>query len=155
MRMFEEQMTQSLLDFVEGKGYIPYVQIPLFVGSIDFVGINDSECIIIESKVNKWRKALKQALRYGYGAEKAYVALPRPTSRNVLKKHREKFVKCGIGLIEVAEVTQVLIDSKHRKPSSLFKQMILDEIEQRERKCRKRIVEFKGRTKIDRTLVSV
>ena len=144
--MFEERMSQKIISFIEREGYFPLVQIPHFMGSIDFVGINASECIIIESKISKWKDCLRQAIRYGYGAEKAYVALPAPLAAYVAKNFEKKFVKYGIGIIEVDENTiSILIECNYKSPSSVFKQMILTVAQTRLNKSRERVSEFTGR----------
>lgn len=142
--MFEEQMVERIMTFMEKEGYAAFPQIPLFLGKIDFVGINtDSECLVIESKVSNWKKALKQALRYGYGAEKAYVALPRRTAKNVERRHRTVFERYELGLIEVSEDANILISCKSKTPSSIFKQIILTEIQRRKTRSLRRIAKFK------------
>lgn len=146
--MFEEQMGDQIASFIKKKGYKVFPQIPLFLGKIDFVGINvDSECLIIESKVNKWKKALKQALKYGYGAERAYVALPTPTARNIERKHRKMFENYKIGLIEVSEEVNILISCKIKKPSLIFKEIILREARERGVRSHERVAKFKERWK--------
>mgnify|MGYP001243138479 CR=1 FL=1 len=60
--MYEEQLYQGIVSFIEKEGYASYVQIPIFSGKIDLVGVKNSECMVIESKRNHWKKALKQAL---------------------------------------------------------------------------------------------
>lgn len=154
--MFEEQMEEKILSFIRKEGYAAYPQIPMFLGKIDFVGVNEnSECLVIESKVKNWKKALKQALRYGYGAEKVYVALPTPTARNIEKKYREIFENYKIGLIEISKEVDVLISCKAKAPSVIFKQVILNKVEKRKVMSHQRIMKFKERFKNDWTLVSV
>jgi hypothetical protein len=143
--LFEEQMYESILSFIQKEGYLPFVQIPHLSGRIDFVGIKDSECLIIEGKVNKWKNGLKQALKYGYGAEEAYVALPDPIARNVAKRHGKTFEKYGVGIIEAAEAASIVLSCERRMPSPVFKQIILNEVQRR--KCGRddRVSMFKGR----------
>lgn len=129
--MYEEQLQQSVLSFVEREGYTFFVQIPHLMGSIDVVGIKGSECIVIETKVSKWKSALRQALGYGYGAEKSYIALPDPTAKNVLEKHREIFERYGIGIIEVSDSASIILASETKIPSPVFKQIILNQVHNR------------------------
>jgi len=139
-------MGDPIYSFIQEQGYSVYPQIPVFVGKADFVGINkDKECLIVESKVGKWEKALKQALRYGYGAEKAYIALPAPTASNVEKKYRKRFEDCEIGLIEVSEEVRVLIPCRIRTPSFIFKRLILSEVQKRATTSHEKISKFKER----------
>lgn len=145
--MFEELMCESVLSFIQKEGYLPFVQIPHLMGCIDFVGIRDSECLVIESKVNKWKDALKQALKYGYGAEETYVALPDPTAKNVASKHGKTFEKYGVGIIEVAEATSIVLVCERKMPSPVFKQIILNEVQRRKRGRDGRVSAFRGRLK--------
>jgi len=141
--MYEEQMAEAIISFIEEEGYTPLVQIPHLSGTIDFIGMNSNECIIIESKISKWKSALKQAVRYGYGAEKTFVALPTPTAEYVAKNFRQIFEKYGIGLIQVDENnTDVLIECKQNTPSPVFKKIITFEVEQRLEKSKDRIGKF-------------
>lgn len=147
--MFEEQMSQKVLSFIREEGYLPLVQVAFFIGYVDFVGIKQHECLVVESKVSKWKIALKQALRYGYGAEKAYVALPAPTASHVVNKHRDIFVKYGIGIVEVADIATILLECKRKNPSSVFKQIILNEAHERLKRSNERVSKLKRRLKDD------
>ena len=141
--MFEEQLSQGIISYIKNEGYTPFLEIPHFAGKIDFLGVNRSECIVIESKVSKWKDALKQAIRYGYGAEKAYVALPSPTAKYVAKNFKEKFEFYGIGLIEANEnCAVVLIESKHKEASPIFKQILIDQAKNRLQKSQSRVGQF-------------
>jgi hypothetical protein len=145
MTLFEEQMYQGILSFMEKEGYWPFVQVPLLAGNIDFVGIRDSECLVIESKVDKWKSGLKQALAYGYGAEKAYVALPAPTAKYVACNFGAMFEKYSVGIIEVSDKVNVILDCEGRTPSNVFKQLIFAGVEERKRKRDYRLSEFRER----------
>ena len=141
-------MGDKIISFIQKEGYMVFPQIPLFLGKIDFVGINrNSECLVVESKVKKWKKALKQALRYGSGAEKAYVALPAPTARNVERKHRKVFENYEIGLMEVSGEVNIIIPCETKMPFSIFKEIILREVQEREVRSHERISRFKERYK--------
>jgi len=140
-------MGDKIIAFIEREGYEYFVQVPLFLGRIDFVGVRNSECLVIEGKVKDWKKAVAQALRYGYGAERTYVALPEPTARNTAKKHKVAFEKYGIGLIRVSERANVIIECEPKSPSFVFKQIILREVETRRNKSRERIGKLKDRCK--------
>ena len=136
---YEEIMEDKILKFIEDEGYFPYVQIPFSLGKIDFVGINDNECIIIETKIKNWKKALKQTILYGYGVEKAYIALPNPTASYVQNKYYDLLMKYDIGLIEVTNSAKILIQSKNKEPSKIFKNIILKEIFERKKRSNLRI----------------
>jgi hypothetical protein len=133
---------------MQNEGYTPFLEIPHFEGKIDFLGINSSECLVIEAKVNKWNKALKQAIRYGYGAEKAFVALPAITAKNVSKNYAQLFQAYGIGLIAIGEEdTKILIECKIKKPSGVFKKILIEQAQQRMQSSKNRVTEFVTRFK--------
>lgn len=50
-----------------------------------------------ELKISDWRKALKQAFRYSYFADRAIVVVP-PTAGRVARRHVDGFRRLGIGL---------------------------------------------------------
>ena len=146
--MLEEQMGDQIISFIEDLGFRPYVQIPFFYGRIDFVGIKNDECMVIESKVKKWRDALSQVLRYGYGADSSYIALPSNTAKYVYNNHRDVFIKYGIGLIEVGYIANILIPSINNNYSHVYKKIILNEIKMREDKSSDRLNIFKEKYKL-------
>lgn len=143
--MFEEQMYQGILSFIARQGYTSFVQVPLFAGKIDFVGVKDYECLVIESKIAHWKKALKQALKYGHGAERVFVALPSPTSKYVAKTYKDTFEGYGVGIIDVSVDANVILDCAVKTPSMPFKQLILNEIEQRKLRSQNRVCSLKER----------
>ena len=145
--MYEEQLYQGIVSFIEKEGYASYVQIPIFSGKIDFVGVKNSECMVIESKINHWKKALKQALKYGHGAERVFVALPSPTSKYVMENYKQTFEGYGVGIIDVSADTSIILDCMTKQPSTAFKRMILDEVEYRKIKSQNRVFKFKERLK--------
>lgn len=152
--MFEEQLSQTVISLIQNQGYTPFLQIPHFDGKIDFLGVNSSECIVIETKVSKWNKALKQAIRYGYGAERVFVALPEQTAQYVLDNFREKFESYGVGLISVTnDQAFILLESKYKSPSTIFKRLLLVQAQNRLLSSQKRVAEFIARFKDDRPLV--
>ena len=147
-RLFEEQLGQNIIAFMEKAGYTPFVEVPHFSGKIDFLGVNSNECIIIESKISKWKCALKQAIRYGYGADKAYVALPPPTALYVAINFKDQFRQYNIGLMEVGENhTNILIDSKRKSPSPVFKKILLCQANNRLKRSQKRVTKLVKRFK--------
>ena len=147
--MFEEQLSQGIISYIKSEGYTPLLEIPHFAGKIDFLGVNPSGCIVIESKVSKWKDALKQPITYGYGAEKAYVALPSPTAGYVAKNFKEKFELYGIGLIEANEnYAVVLIECKQKNASPIFKQILIDQAKERLQNSQNRVTKFIKRFKM-------
>lgn len=140
--MYEVIMEDTIISYLEYHGYTPYVQIPFSLGKIDFVGIKDNECIVIETKINNWKKGLKQTINYGYGAEKAYVATPLKTANYIVKNHSYLFKKYDIGLLGISKKVDIIIECNNRTPSQLFKNLILKKITKRHEKSKLRIEKF-------------
>jgi len=151
--MYEEMMNDKIITFIENNGYKSYVQIPISLGKVDFVGINNDECIIVESKVHNWKKALKQVIIYGYGAEKSYIAIPNPTAEYIKKKHDIILKKYGIGLIKVDNEAVEIIPCIKKNPSDMFKNIILKEIYKRDKESKKRISNLMEKYNNGRTMV--
>lgn len=80
------------------ENYTIASEVPLGPKRIDIVALKDEKIIAIEVKVNKWKKALRQAMNYQLGADESYVALPLKYSKPV---NKDFFQKVGVGLITV------------------------------------------------------
>jgi len=56
-----------------------HLEVPYMSRCIDMVLIkNNDDIITIEFKLTNWKKALKQAETHKYGANKAYICMPKP-----------------------------------------------------------------------------
>jgi hypothetical protein len=145
--MFEEQMIDQIRNFIEELGFSPYSQIPLFSGKIDFVGVRDDECVIVESKLNNWKSALKQALFYGYGADYSYIALPNNYAKYIFLTFGIELKKHNIGLLSVDlngdQRLEILIMANKKDFSTVYKNNILYEINKRKTYSENRINDFK------------
>jgi hypothetical protein len=141
--MFEEQMIDKIFNFISDSGYNPFSQIPLLYGKIDFVGVNDLECMVIESKIKNWKSAVKQVISYGYGADYSYIAFPEHTAYYINKKYPEVLKKYSIGLLSVDLINEkkveILIEPKKKTSSLLFKNNILCEINKRKNESENRV----------------
>ena len=148
--MYEEQLRDPIISFLSDSGFRVYDQIPLFNGKIDFVGINNqNQCIVIETKISKWKDALKQALSYGYGADYVYVAMPYKIAKYISENYFELFDDYNIGLIGVKEEkVEVFISSFKPDFSQTIKNKLMYNIEIRESNSEERIENLKVRYKI-------
>lgn len=153
--MFEEIMEDVIISYLENQGYTSYLQIPYSLGKIDFVGIRNNECIIIESKVKNWKKALKQSINYGYGADKAYVAIPHKTANFIKNNHASFFRRYNIGLLSISNEVEILIGCKEKIPSALFKNLILTEILKRSELSKNRVARLLEKYQDDGIMVSL
>lgn len=146
--MYEVEMIDQIRDFIIESGYEPYDQIKFFYGKIDFVGINnENDCIVIESKVDKWRIALNQIVNYGHGADTSYIALPAKIANNVFKKHKQIFYDNQVGLLSVGldgeKKINILIESLSKYCSPVYKKYLLYSVNGRKNRSKKRINLFK------------
>lgn len=141
--MLEIEMMDQLRDFLLDSGFEPYEQIRFLNGKIDFVGVKDNSCIVIESKVNKWKDALRQIMKYGHGADMSYIALPMTTAKYVYEKHQNIFNTYGIGLISVnldeKRKAEILLSSSEKYCSPIYKQHLLSSIKGRRFRSNNRI----------------
>lgn len=144
-------MSDLLIRYLLDNGLKPFVQIPFFSGRIDFVGMNGDQCIIIESKIGKWKKALTQAIRYGYAADEAYVALPSPTARYVFQNYENLFKKYGIGLLEVDKEKykiNLLLKSVNLESSETLKKKLINYLYKRKNNSMEKISALRTRRSI-------
>jgi len=144
--VYEECMVDLIRMFIIESGFYPYDQIHLFNGKIDFVGIRDRECMVIESKIGKWKEAIKQVTRYGKGADYCYVALPHSTAEYCYNNHRDHFEKKSIGLLSVKinkEMhVEILINGQKQTQSIIFKKYIMKQVENRRKNSHNRVEYF-------------
>lgn len=144
--MFEEQMRDTIREFIKNSGYEVYEMVPLLYGKIDFVGINDKDCVVIESKISKWKKALSQILRYGYGADFQYIAMPKKTARFVYKNYLNILSDYEVGLLSVEDnKVEILSSYRNENHSYIYKKKIINMVKYRKNNSKKRIKIFKER----------
>lgn len=150
--MLEIEMMDQLRGFLLDSGFEPYEQIRFLNGKIDFVGVKDNRCVVIESKVNKWKDALRQIMRYGHGADMSYIALPMTTAQYVYKKHQDIFNTHRIGLISVnldkKRKAEILLTSSEKYCSQIYKQYLLSSIEGRRLRSNNRIMNLMDKFKL-------
>lgn len=141
-------MADPIREFMHNQGYVIYDQIPYFQGKIDFVGIKNEECIIIESKVSKWKDAIKQAINYGKGADCSYVALPKSTAYYCYKNHKKIFDESLVGLLSVESTdnnVEILIKPLKKKHSLVMHKYLIATINIRKELRDKRVLNFKSK----------
>jgi len=110
------------------------------------LGYNDSEFIVIESKISKWKNAIKQILRYGYGADQQYIAMPLKTANHIYKNYSMIFSKYKIGLLAVDfDSVEVLMKYNNDYCSPIVKRNMMNLVQSRINKRNKRMSEFKQR----------
>ena len=74
--------------------------------------------IAIEAKLKNWRRALNQAFRYKWFADKSFVVLDSQNSQPALKNIGE-FKKLNVGLAEIAKDGHLLIHYKPQKEAPI------------------------------------
>ena len=120
----ERELYGPIIDLFKNHFFIAS-EVPLGPKRIDIVAERDEKIIAIEVKVNKWKKAFRQALNYQLGADESYVALPQEYSKPV---NQEIFRASGIGLITVEKGGKAIViiparqsTKKSRNYSTLIK----------------------------------
>lgn len=141
-------MRDQIRNFVINSGYDVYEMIPILYGKADFVGLKDDECIVIESKVSKWKDALNQILRYGYGADRQYIAMPSRMANYVYENHLELLNKYEVGLLNVNKEGVNILTTYKKDFSHIYKTNIKNIIKNRKFKSQERIEFFKQRFSI-------
>lgn len=103
----EEELYEPIIDLFK-DGYFVAAEVPLGPKRIDIVAVSErnEKIIAIEVKINKWKRAFRQALNYQLGADESYVALPQKYSKSI---DRERFRASGVGLITVVNGTKAII----------------------------------------------
>ncbi len=72
----------------------------------DLVAISEEEVVAVELKLSAWREAIRQAMAYQLGADRAYVALPLDRAQRAYRD-RFEFEREGVGLLAVDDVARV------------------------------------------------
>jgi hypothetical protein len=96
----EKKLVADIEDYFQEMRYVTATEIPLFENRIDVVAHPDnlSEIVAVEAKVNKWFRALQQAILYRICADKVYIAISNHHVQCVDKGLLKRF---GVGLLEV------------------------------------------------------
>lgn len=97
----EVMLLAPVVRYMNGKGYTSIEkELQFYECRIDLYGFSRKQglTMAIELKLVKWRKALRQALRYQLCADLVYLAVPRETVQRVDLGQLEEH---GIGLISV------------------------------------------------------
>lgn len=83
----------------------------------DVIAIDNSETVYaFEMKLHKWKKAMNQAYRNTFFANKSYVVMPKKTALSAIKGE-EYFNDAKIGLCAIDNgKIEILIEAKTQKP---------------------------------------
>lgn len=113
----EVHLADPVAAFLRTRGYDPFHEV-YFNGRIaDLLAVRDGELVAVELKLRDYKAAHRQAMAYQVGCHLSYVALPLPTARLCLRKHRGAFEDSGVGLLAVhaGEVREALVARHHEK----------------------------------------
>ena len=96
----EAEMVDILKIFFENQDLIVTTEVPMLSKRIDMLCLNlkTNDIIAVEAKLQKWKRALQQALTYRVCSEHVYIAIHHDFSHRV---DRELLQKKGVGLIVV------------------------------------------------------
>jgi len=100
--MTENEMVQDCYNKLNNLGYYKeiHLEVPYMSRCIDMILVkNDDEIISIEFKLSNWKKALKQAKTHRYGANQAYICMPKP-ARGFKQEFIDALEEQGIGLYQ-------------------------------------------------------
>ena len=129
--VYETEMISLIESTFKDKDYSTFREVPLLEKRIDIVGINPSGHIIaIEAKVEKWKKALSQAMVYRLCADEVYIAIWHEYLHRV---NRDLLSKFGIGLIEVNGSADICLKANpSRKPQLNVRNQLLSTLDHQE-----------------------
>jgi hypothetical protein len=99
----EEELAAPVIRFLRNRAFrVQGTEIPFFEYRIDVCGYSAREdvTIAIELKLEKWTRAVEQALLYQLCTDLVYIALPIREARRV---DRDALIQHGLGLIAVEE----------------------------------------------------
>lgn len=99
-----------------------------------------SDSLAIEAKLHDWKRALKQAYRYKWFADKSFVFLPE-SNINPALKNLHLFKDHNVGLASVGECINVHFEPKKETPLSLNMHRLLNE---KVLSCRVSVSELEG-----------
>ena len=97
----ERSLVGPVIRYISYRGFTKYEdELQFYECSIDLYGFSRKSglSIAVELKLTRWKKALKQALRYQLCADLVYVAVPKETAMRV---DVSQFEAVGIGIIDV------------------------------------------------------
>lgn len=98
--IIEKDLISPLTHYFTKKGYKIALEVPIYRNRIDMVAYNKFTMIAIELKIKNWKRALKQATYYQFGADFTYVAMPLYESYKAYW-NRFRFEKKGVGIIAI------------------------------------------------------
>lgn len=92
----EKEMVDSLISFFVREGYVTKTEVPTLGQSVDLVASKGSKLMLIEAKLNAWKKAIKQCTAHELVADHVCVAIG---TVGVSEKCFSEMEKLGYGLI--------------------------------------------------------
>jgi len=88
-----------------------FAEVPFFRKHIDlvFATSNLLRLYAVETKLRRWRSALKQAALNQLAAQYSYVALPARLAERLAECESTLFASYGVGLVAVSKTARILI----------------------------------------------
>ncbi len=96
----EAQLAPPVAAWLEADGYRVRTEVPIVGRWADLVGARTGELVAVELKLRDWREALRQAIAYQVGADRAWVAMPLAAASRAYRE-RWRFAAEGVGLLAV------------------------------------------------------
>lgn len=100
MPLRERNLLGPVASHFVGLGYEAFAEVEIAGRWADLVAVSDEEVIAVELKLRAWREAIRQAMAYQLGADRAFVALPLGRAHQAYRG-RLAFEREGIGLLAV------------------------------------------------------
>ena len=106
MPLRERDLLGPVASHFQDLGYEAFAEVEIAGRWADFVAVSDEELIAVELKLRAWREAIRQAMAYQLGADRAFVAMPLVEAHQAYRG-RFAFEREGIGLLAVDDAERV------------------------------------------------
>lgn len=116
----EDAMLGPMEKYWRRKGYRVLSKVNIMGRHHDVVAWNPrtKDLVVVELKLNKWKRALHQALFPRLWCNAAFIALPA-SAISLVERHQETISTTGIGVMLVApNRVRVLVPALRKKPGS-------------------------------------
>jgi len=108
MPLRERDLTGPVASYFRDLGYAVFGEVEIAGRWADLVAVSEREVVAVELKVSAWREAIRQAMAYQLGADRAYVAMPLAEAHGAYRG-RFAFEREGVGLIAVDDLNRVRV----------------------------------------------
>lgn len=104
----EREMSGPVAEWLSDAGFVVALEVSVAGRRADLVGWRGDRVAAIETKLEAWPEALRQAIAYQVGADWTWVAMPLAAAARAYR-HRWRFEAEGVGLLAVDDARRVRI----------------------------------------------